>query len=56
MADNVSFGAIMFPTYISPYEYNEETKLPIDELLNKLNEGVEPQAAQSKLEIKMLSR
>ena len=26
MADNVSFGAIMFPTYISPYEYNEETK------------------------------
>ncbi len=38
------------------YEYNDSTKLPIDELLNKLNEGVEPQAAQSKLEIKMLSR
>jgi TonB-dependent SusC/RagA subfamily outer membrane receptor len=25
MADNVAFGAIMFPTYISPYEYNEAT-------------------------------
>ena len=25
MTDNVAFGAIMFPTYISPYDYNEAT-------------------------------
>lgn len=33
------------------YEYNEDTKLPIDELLTKLNEGVEPQLQSLSLQL-----